>query len=74
MNIVTKNAHTQATAPASIGVKTPVRMPPSTITSVTIPHTASPSILTRLSDWHRLALRMLVAIGIEQGRGQASSE
>jgi hypothetical protein len=46
MNIVTKNAQTQATAPASIGVKTPVRMPPSTMTSVTIPHTASPSILT----------------------------
>ena len=44
MNIVTKNAQTQATAPASIGVNTPVRMPPRTITSVTIPQTASPSI------------------------------
>ena len=46
MNMVTKNAHTQATAPASMGVKMPVRMPPSTMISVTMPQVASPSIFS----------------------------
>ena len=40
MNIVTKNAQMQATAPASMAVKIPPRMPPRMITSVTRPQAA----------------------------------
>ena len=41
MNMVTKNAHTHATAPASTAVKTPPRMPPRMMTRVIRPHAAS---------------------------------
>ena len=46
MNMVTKNAHTQATAPASIAVNTPSRMPPRMMASVISPHIASMVIFT----------------------------
>ena len=45
MNMVTKNAHTQATAPASTAVKTPPRMPPRMMTRVIRPQAASIVIL-----------------------------
>ncbi len=46
MNIVTKKAQMQATAPASIAVNTPPRMPPRMIANVTSPQKASIAILT----------------------------
>ena len=44
MNMVTKNAHTQATAALSVGVKIPDRMPPMMMTTVTRPQIASTAI------------------------------
>src|ERR1700738_366114 len=46
MNIVTRKAHRQATAPASIAVNTPPRMPPRMMTSVINPQIASMVIFT----------------------------
>jgi len=46
MNIVTKKAQMQATAPTSIAVKIPPEMPPRMMTSVTSPQAASIVILS----------------------------
>ena len=46
MNMVTRNAQTQATAALSVGVKMPDRMPPMMMTTVTRPQTASTAIFS----------------------------
>ena len=75
MNIVTKKAQTQATAPASIAVKIPQQDAAEDDRRCVIrPHGGIDGDADRIAQRHRFALRMAVAVSDERGRAASATK